>query len=275
MTFKLPEITRRRWGLILIASALATFFRIMLQGLMPAGGESGVGESMVVKAGLLIPAFTIYAFLTFVIIAYVFVLIESSLPGSKMRRGLLFGGGMALLWAVYLFEPVPLGANTPFPDILAYPLADGGSMLLFGALLGRLVAADVKVDSGSIRPLAPVATVLLLFVVLRLFDYLVLNIYSSFADRTADTLLWVAITGLLIGLVYLALRPGVPAATPGGRALLFGLVVFGLPITLFNFFVPLALDVDAVDLAVRVAVDIVAVVLGVFVGEVIAARRAK
>ncbi len=259
--------------MIFLASALATFFRIMLQGLIPPGGESGVGESAVVKAGLLIPAFTIYALLTFVAVACVFVLIQGSLPGSKMRRGLLFGAAMALLWTVYLFEPVPLGANTPFPDSLAYPLADGGSMLLFGALLGRFVATDEKVDRKlSFRPLAPLAAVTVMFVALRLFDYLVLDLYSSYADRTVDTMLWVAITGLVVGFVYLLLRPAVPSSSPRGRALFFGLAVFGLPLTLFNFFVPLALDIDIVDLAIRCLVDIVAVVLGVYAGEVIAVR---
>jgi hypothetical protein len=261
--------------MIVLAAAIATFFRIMLQGLIPAGGEAAVGESIVVKAGLLIPAFTIYAFLTFVAIALVFTLIEASLPGpSKLRRGLLFGSAMAVLWAAYLFEPVPLGANTPFPDILAYPLADGGSMLLFGALLGRFVATDKASDARlRIRPLAPLVAIAATFLVLRLFDYLVLDIYSLFADRAADTMLWVVITGSLAGLVYLVVRSGIPSSTPGGRALLFGLVVFGLPLTLFNFFVPLALDVDTVDLAIRTAVDIVAVTLGVFIGEALIARR--
>lgn len=147
-------------------------------------------------------------------------------------------------------------------------------MLLFGALLGRFVATDGKVDSKlTLRPLAPLASIAVIFVVLRLFDYLVLNIYSSYADRTADTLLWVVITGLVAGSVYLLLRPGVPSRSPRGRALFFGLVVFGLPLTLFNFFVPLALDVNVADLAIRCLVDIVAVVLGVYAGEVIAGRR--
>lgn len=261
--------------MLILAAAIATFFRIMLQGLIPAGTDSGVGESAIVEAGLLIPVFTIYAFLSFIVFAYVFTVIERTLPSrSGLGRGLLFGSTLALIWVAYLFEPVPLGANTPFPNNLAYPIADGSAVVVFGALLGRLVATkEPSQNALSLRPLAPLLTILGAFILLRLVAYAVLNIYSSFESRTVDTMLWVAVTGLVIGLAYLLLRPGVPATTPRGRALIFGLVVFGAPITLINFFVPLALDVSTVDLAIRTAMDIVAVTLGVYIGEAFIARR--
>ncbi|MGE5379352.1 MAG: hypothetical protein ACM3L5_00590 [Candidatus Saccharibacteria bacterium] len=255
--------------MLLVSAALATFLRIMFQGLIPAGTDSGVGESAIVKAGLLIPAFALYALLVFIVFGYIFLLIERSLPASSgIQRGLLYGSAMALVWVAYLFEPVPLGANTPFPDILAYPIADGTAMIVFGLLLGRLVATKGPSQNViSIRPLAPLLAIAGFVVLFRLIAYNIFKIYSLYEARALDTMLWVLVTAVIIGIAYLLLRPGLPAATPWGKAITYGLVVFGVSITLINFFVPLALDINIVDLALRTAMDVVAVVLGTYAGE--------
>ncbi len=264
MSITFPRLTRERWKGILIAAAIATFVRIMLQPLIPEGAN--VSEpSVIAAAGLLIPVFVVYAFFTYTVIALSFAMLEAGLPWSRMRKGIAFGSLFGLIWVAYLYEPVPLAEGVSFIDSLGYPLADGLSMLLFGVLLGRFVATapgPKEVWKPQALLLVPAA-----MLAVRLFEYGVLRIYSSFESRTVDTILWVIITGALIGLAYAALRPGVPSSTPAGRSLAFGLFFYGIPIVLVNFFVVLAIEADVADLALRSVMDIAAVVAGVYLAE--------
>jgi len=267
MRIEFPSITRERWKAILFVAALATIVRIMLQPLIPAG-ESKIEPSVIADAGLLIPAFTVYAFISYIIMCYSFVMIEAGLPWSRIRKGILFGSMLGLIWVAYLYEPVPLGEGTPFIESLAYPIADGLSVLLLGVLLGRFVATDTTEPSPKpswkiqVMMLVPVA-----MVVVRLFEYNIVHIYSSYANHTLETMVWVALTGICISLAYMVLRAGIPSATPAGRSIAFGVFFFGIPITFVNFFVALALKINIADLAVRSALDVVAVVVGVFLAE--------
>lgn len=260
-----PQLTRERWRGILIAVVIATFIRIMLQPLIPEG-ESVMEPSVIAEAGLLIPAFIVYALITYTFIAYSFTMFEAGLPWSRLGKGLAFGSLFALIWTVYLYEPVPLGEGVPFIDSIGYPLADGLSMVAFGLLLGRFVATAPAPGRRSWRPLSLLLAPAALLAV-RLFEYNVLHIYSSYGDRTADTLVWVLALGLSIGLAYVVLRPGVPSATPAGRSLGFGLFFYGIPIMLVNFFVVLALKVDVADLVLRSALDVAAIVAAVYLAE--------
>lgn len=265
MSITFPHITKARWKGILIAVIIATVVRIMLQPLIPEG-ESTMEPSVIAAAGLLIPAFVVYALLTYTVIGYGFAMFEGGLPWSRSKKGLAFGSLFALIWVAYLYEPVPLGQGVSFIDSLGYPLADGLSMVLFGILLGRFAATDPRTDGERARPQALLLVPAIMLVV-RLFEYNVLHIYSSYGDRTLETVAWVALTGLIIGLAYTVLRPGVPSDRPAGRALAFGLFFYGIPIVLVNFFLLLALKVDVADLILRSLLDIVAVVAGVYLAE--------
>lgn len=268
MRVEFPSITMRRWRAILFVAALATFVRIMLQPLIPAG-ESQAEPSAISDSGLLIPVFTIYAFVSYIVMCYAFVMIEASLPWSRFRKGILFGSMLGLIWVAYLYEPVPLGEGTPFLESLAYPIADGSSVLVLGILLGRFVATDT---TGPLRkPTWKINAMLLVpvtMVVARLFEYNIVHIYSSYANHTLETIAWVALTGVCISVAYIALRAGIPSATPAGRSIAFGVFFYGIPIALVNFFVAVALKINIADLALRSSSDVVAVVVGIFLAEV-------
>jgi len=267
MNFDLPALNRKRWMSMILVAALVTFVRIMMQPLIPAG-EVQVGPSAIVEAGLLIPVFTVYAFISYLVMCYAFVVLDARLPWGRMRKGLLFGAALGAIWVAYLFEPVPLGEGTPFLDLLAYPIADGLSVLVLGVLLGRFVATDVPevINSFECKWAALLVFPIILLVV-RLFEYNVLDIYSSYSDRTVDTIVWVLITGAFIGASYVAVRPGAPSKTPSGRALAFALLFYGLPIVMVNFFVILALDIDAADMVLRSVMDVLSVGVAAYLVE--------
>ena len=269
MHISFPTMTGPRWKAILAVAALATFVRIMLQPLIPAG-ESQADPSAIADAGFLIPAFTVYAFVAYTVMCYAFVMFEAGLPWTRMKKGVAFGSMLGLVWVAYLWEPVPLGEGTPFVNALAYPIADGLSVLVLGILLGRFVATEStgpsKAGPGGMLALITVPAAML---AVRLVGYNVIHIYSSYEDRALETLVWVAVTGLCIGLAYVVLRTGVPSRSPAGRSVAFGVFFYGVPIALVNFFVVLALTIDIPDLALRSLMDTIAVVAGVFIAEMV------
>ncbi len=263
----LPKLDRRRWRSIVLAALLTTFLRVMLQPMIPEG-ESQVPPSILVDAGLLIPAFVIYALVSYMIIAYAFALVEGGLPWSKLQKGTAFGALFGMIWVAYLFEPVPLGEGTPFLEMLAYPLVDGFSMLVLGVLLGVFVATEPRTArDGTDRKTMVLVLIPIVMLTIRLFEYNVLHIYSSYEGRPLETILWTLGTGLCIAIAYMFLRTGVPSGVPSGRALTFGILIYGLPITFVNFFVVLALKIDVTDMALRSTMDTLAVIVGIYLVE--------
>lgn len=272
MFVKLPTVDARRLKMIVLAAIIAAFVRVMLQPLIPEGNNQ-VDPSVVADAGLLIPAFILYAIIAYIVMGYSFTMVEKRLPWTKMKKGIAYGLLFGLIWVAYLFEPIPLGEGTSFVELLGYPIADGVSVLLLGILLGHFVATEQEVSNRtSTGGLSALLFVPLIMLVIRLFEYVIVDIYSSFDDRTLDTIIWVVVTGLCVGIVYCLIRPGLPTETASGRAVAFGVFFFGIPITFVNFFVVLALDVDIADMGLRTAMDILAVILGVLIVEKIQSR---
>lgn len=269
MHISFPTVPRSRWKAILAVAAIATFLRIMLQPLIPAG-ESQAEPSAIADAGFLIPAFSIYAFVTYTVMSYAFVMFEEGLPWPRMKKGVAFGSMLGLVWIAYLWEPVPLGEGTSLVDSLAYPIVDGLSVLVLGILLGRFVATEsTGPPKAWPRGVLGLITVPAAMLAIRLVEYNVIHIYSSYEDRTLETLVWVAVTGFCIGLAYVVLRAGVPSRSPAGRSVAFGVFFYGIPIAFVNFFVVLALTIDIPDMALRSLMDLIAVVVGVFLAEVV------
>lgn len=270
-----PTLSASRWRALVLIAAFVTLVRILMQPLIPDSGS--VGEpSVIVEAGLIIPVFAAYAFVVYLVISYSYVFIEAGLPWGRTLRGLAFALCFGSIWMAYLFEPVPMGEGAPLLELVAYPLADGVSVIILGLLLGRFVSSD-KGDKKKVDPSGWGIVLLLPLVMLatRLFEYNVLGIYSSYEERTLDTVMWVAATALIIGIAYFVLRRGVPSTDPLGRSLAFGLVFYGFPALLVNFFVALALVIDWTDMALRLSLDIAAVITAIYAYEVLIGRKGK
>ena len=61
MKSMLFEINKKRWLTLFLVALSATIFRLILQAFIPSSGSNPFPPSAIVKAGLLIPSFTIYA----------------------------------------------------------------------------------------------------------------------------------------------------------------------------------------------------------------------
>lgn len=239
----------------------------MLQPLMPSSNIHPLPPSEIVKSGLIPIGFMLFGFLTFGLLALVFVQIQERLPWTRMKKGVIFGLLFGIMWAVYLLEPVPHIEGLPLSEALAYPLVDCITIVSLGVLLGMFTGTDFKgnekVRIGS--SYAALLAIPIFFIAGRMLSYNGFHIYSSFATRPSDTILWAAATGLWIGIMYLLLKPGIPDKSPFLKAIYFSVVIYGLDYLLFNLFMPLVFDfqiwpigslLSYADLFVRASMDI-------------------
>ncbi|UWV47991.1 hypothetical protein N1236_05640 [Acetivibrio thermocellus] len=269
MKLMLFEINKKRWLTLFLVALSATIFRLILQAFIPSSGSNPFPSSAIVKAGLLIPSFTIYALITYFLLAVVFVIIQGRLPGTKIKKGLMFGFLFCMMWCIYLFEPLPHVSSTSLTELFAYPIVDGISLVFLGLLLGKFVAVDSQL-SGKVYinlNIVPLMAIPVCFLVLRVFCYSIIHIYSSFTANPLGTMIWAVASGIWIGVLYLFLGQGIKIESPMVKSLFFGIIVFGINLFLFNFFITLVFESDIADLVIRTMADIISVTIGVYIYE--------
>lgn len=269
-------MTKKRWANVILIIIVITIFRTMIQPFIPESGPSPFSPSPFVRSGLLPVAFLAYGFIMLGALALVFVLIQGRLPGTKLMKGLMFSLAFGALWFVYLLEPLP-HSTWQLPQALYYPIVDGVTLASLGLLLGLFVATDSKersamrISPGTLAILAVPAV----FIIGRLVSYTTFHIYSSYATRPLDTLLWCSAMGLWAGIMYLMLSPGIGTKSPLAKAAFFGVAVFGINIFLNDLFMPIPFDMPLwgmgifsyEDMVVRTAMDVISVTAGVYVYE--------
>jgi hypothetical protein len=245
---------------------------------MPSSNINPLPPSIIVKSGLIPVGFMLFGLLTFGLLAVVFVVIQGGLPGTGMKKGLTFGFLFGMMWAVYLLEPAPHVEGLSLFEVLAYPLADSITIVSLGLLLGRFIGTDSKFYEKVLisSSFATLLVIPVMFIAGRLLSYNVFHIYSSYAARPFDTIVWAAATGLWIGYMYLMLRHGISDKSPLLKAIYFAVVIYGIDYFLFNLFMPLVFEykiwpmgalLSYADLFVRSSMDIISVVLGVYIYE--------
>ncbi|MEG6513521.1 hypothetical protein V6C32_16580 [Desulforamulus ruminis] len=264
------KINKNQWLTLFLIALSATIFRVILQPFIPSSDSISFPPSIIVKKGLLIPSFIIFALITYTLLAAVFVRIQHGLPGTRIKKGLLFGILFCLMWVAYLFEPLPHVSNASLTERLAYPAVDGISLIFLGLLLGKFVARDSDGLGEEYRRFNPVVALVTIpgcFLVLRIFSYKAVHIDSSFTTNPFGTMIWTVVTGIWLGIMYLLLRSGIEIESSMMKALFFSMVVFGINLFFFNFFVTLVFESNITDLIIRTMVDILSVLVGVFICE--------
>lgn len=271
-------MNKRRWLTLFLVVLATTVFRLITQGFMPAGNDNLFPQSLIVRAGLIPVAFTLFGLLTYGLLAIVFVLVQGRLPGTRIMKGLLFGFLFGGMWIAYLLEPLPHSEGLSLIDVLAYPIADSMTLLLEGLLMGRFIASDSEgPETVCMSPcMLTIASVPVVFLAGRLLSYNVFHIYSSYAARPFDTMIWAAATGTWIGIMYLFLRQGIATKSLLAKAAYFGLIIYGIDYLMFNLFIPLVFDyqiwpigafLSYADMFLRITMDIMFVIAGVYMYE--------
>lgn len=260
---------------ILLIGFITTIFRVIGQLLIPSGEQSILPPSSFVENGTLPMAFSLYGIFVYSCIASMFLLIRNQLIGNNILKGLKYGASCAAIWIIYLFEPLP---HVVPIDRITYPLADGLALLVMGLLLGLLFGktesvVNNKIKTASIanvnskvkyKSLIPLLFITSCFVAGRLIQYIVLNIYSCFDSKIYETLVWCVLTGFVVAYVMTWLNKYILANSKIKKSLTLGCLLFGINLTLFNFFIPLVFTTDIPDLIIRTVIDFASVTIGCF-----------
>lgn len=246
---------------IFFVAVTTTLCRVAGQLLIPAGTQDVLAPSIFVANGTMPLAFTVYGVFAYGVIAALFFLIRRQMSGNRIVQGIKYGIFCSLLWCVYLLEPLP---HVAAADKITYPLADTAALLVMGLLIGALCGKTKSraVMHHAFKDIKAGLCIAGCFAAGRALQYFVFDIYSSYSDRPKETLLWVLLTGLMIGICCVWVSGYVNQKNRLTKALMIGGLLFGADYALFNFFMPLVFAADISDLLLRTVVDSTAVTIG-------------
>lgn len=197
------------------------------------------------------------------VLSYIFLLVEKEINGTPIVRGLKYGGMFALMWIVYLYEPLP---NNSIIDMIYYPIIDGSAITALGFLLGKFVAQkEVNIQNATSK--ISVLNILIMasiFTVGRVIEYKIFGVFSQLDKRLVDTLIWIIVVGIAIGFIFECV--GQTARDKGKmiNSIIFGGVIFGVNLFFFNFFIVVVAKINIGDLFLRTVSDIVWVTIGAY-----------
>ena len=249
---------------ILLIGFATTIIRIIGQLSIPAGEQTVLAPSIFAQNGTMPLVFTVYGIFAYSLIAALFLLIRDRMVGNRILQGLKYGLVCCAVWIVYLLEPLPHVAAL---DRITYPIADSVALIIMGLMLGWLFGKS-KRSAGwqkTAFPVLPVLTVTVCFFAGRMIQYFIFDTYSSFDEKTLETVLWCLLTGIAISCVMVWLNLHISNGNRIKRAMILGCLLFGADLILFNFFMPLVFSADIPDLILRTFVDILTVTLGCLV----------
>jgi hypothetical protein len=252
---------RNWWKLVLIIIA-SIVSNILLHVFSPIESANiSLGEpSIFVKNDMLIPALIVWELLAFSTFALVFLVIQGSIPGKKLKKGFLYGLSIGGLYLIGMFESTLLFDSALFTEFMM-GLPDFLSFVLSGTLLGIFVGTDGAQKSKRQSCLA-VFIIAIFYLVGRYFAYTVLNISSVYNTKPVGTFLWTLGLGLWVGISYLLIQPENREKSIVFQGLFFGAVIFGLNWLMNHVFLFTIIEFEF-DLLIRAGTDILFTIIGV------------
>lgn len=246
---------------VIFIGIITAIIRIIGQLLIQAGEQSVLAPSIFVQNGTMPIVFIIYGIFAYSILAALFLIVRDRMTGRRILKGVKYSIACSLIWMVYIFEPLP--HNAPL-DRITYTIADIVALLIMGILLGFLLGKKQSFRSKRVgkNDITPIIVITACFVIARLFQYIVIGIYSSFNSKAIQTMIWIVITGLVVGCVMVWFNKYIKTQERIIKAIIVGVVLFGVNLTLFNFFIPLVFNADISDLILRTVIDFLAITVG-------------
>ncbi|PJI09083.1 MULTISPECIES: hypothetical protein [Clostridium] len=249
---------KKQFFKILLISFVAIMLRGILQGIIPTE-KSYFEPSMLAKKGIVLPVLIIYGTVVYMAISYTFVFAQKGMSGKKLIRGIKFGSLFALMWIVYLLEPMP---SNSVMDMIYYPVIDGVTLVILGTFLGKFVVQETSYTKNSSNKISilRIMIITLVFTIGRIIEYKVFNVNYS----QTSTFVWNVAAGSSIGFIFECLKPALANKSKIMMSIIFGTVIFGVNLIFFNFFMLVIVKVNVLNLILTTVLDIVFITIGCF-----------
>lgn len=256
---------KKRWFKVILIIIISSCFDIILHGLISPLSSSNVSSlkpSVFVKNGLLIPAIIAWEILAFTVFAAVFIFIENKLPWRKSINGILYGISFAMLYQIGMFEAVLLTNSNIYNEFLM-GLGDFIPFLLSGFLLGKYIGTE-HIQNRKRNSIASIFVVAFFYFTGRYFAYTLVHIQSAYLTRPLGTLIWTLCQGICVGTIYYILQMATKGHSLLSQSIFFGILIFG-PNWLVNHLFIACIAEFSPDLFIRVGMDILSIVIGIYV----------
>lgn len=126
---------------LIIIGILTALVRAYGQGFIPVVEEPLFWPSIFVDGEIQLLAFIVFGSVFYTAIAALFLMMDRNMKGRKLFKGLKFSLFLIIIWTAYLLEPLPY---VTLSDKIAYPLVDGGALLILGVLTGLFLGTRDK-----------------------------------------------------------------------------------------------------------------------------------
>ena len=245
---------------------LATIIRALLQKVQGSDPLADVLEYSNLVKSIGEPAIAIpLIFLTYFLLALVFVKIQRNLFGTRIQKGLLYSSFFGVLWFYGMIEG-HIEQNASLIKEIIFGLGEMIPIILMGILLAISFTEDSKNKINSLFKkynLLLVLCIAIIYVLGRYLTYAVIGVESAYLRKMIPTFLWVSGNGILIGSMYYFLIHKNENQSFFKKAFIFSFLVFGTDWILFNLFAPLLFDISFFDIIWRPIIDILCVFSGI------------
>lgn len=235
--------------------------------------------SVIVRNGIETIVFICYLGVALVLLFLAFAAIQHRLVSKCGIKGLVFGTLLGVLWALGFLSAIDFFGTTLRAELInriadIIPLALG--VWLAGLILGRDTPRDAAPASSHLLAIPIIAVA---FVVIHSVTLLLVDDPAGIPARLMDTphsaagYLWVAAFGGWAGVMYVALRSGMPSSSIWAHSGVFAVLVFGHSWLWFNMFFNILYSDVLVPLLSMCLIGILAVFVGVVLYERLVSRR--
>jgi hypothetical protein len=259
---------KARWKLLAIVCVGVVLKVIQLPFLEDPLAE--VFPLRMIKNVAVTPLALILIILSYLFFSMIFIAFQSKINGNKVVKGFVYGTLFGVLWFYGMIE-MAIIHHTSFTQEIVYGLGDALPFVIMGILLGMFFGSSSNSEVVSIpfkKHAVSIMGMAIIYVIGRYFSYMVIGGGSSYIDRPVETFAWTLGNGLLIGILYYFMKGALHHYPLFKRAVLFGLVIFGMDWFIYNLFVPIIYDIPLLDMVQsyvgRSIPDILFVCVGVF-----------
>ncbi|MCP4746721.1 MAG: hypothetical protein GY874_11370 [Desulfobacteraceae bacterium] len=259
------------WWKILAITLIGGFVWIIMAKTIPTFTPHKIiayGKNYLMEKEAAGPFLIGYVFAVLGFFCLVFIIIQGKLQGSKLAKGFFFGLLFALLWSIEFLDYHHIFGNAT-GDGIPSALRDGIPLLLTGVLCGLFLGSDSSKTQDTIKFDATIKAMVLFAIHFSIGR----AVYYAFVLPNAKEMGWeglsiVLMLGAWIGVMYVALDQGSLNRSALGKAVFFGMFVFGINWSLMlinpiiNYTIPLYIII------LYIAFDLFMVTLSAYAFEV-------